>query len=145
MTYLVGGTALVGAEHDHVGSCVRELLLVELLVLLEELQVGATADERVLRLDLILHNKGLALVVNLLGELGRDSVMGGRVLDNQTLVAHHTGEDGGLLDSPLANVRPVLLRLRVVLLSVRALPPGFPVIGELLQEGGLESRGLNNN
>lgn len=117
VTNLVGGAAFVGAEHNHVGGCVGKLLLVELLVLLKELQVGATADQRVLRLDFILHNEGLALVVNLLGELGGDSVMGGRVLDNQTLVALHAREDGGLLNCPLANVGPVLLRLRVVLLS----------------------------
>lgn len=141
-TYLVGGTALVGAEHDHIRGGVGELLLVELLVLLEELQIGTTADQRVLRLHLVLNNESLALVVNLLGELGRDGVVGGRVLDNQTLVAHHTGEDGRLLNCPLANVSPVLLCLGVILLRIRALPPSLPVIGELLEEGGLQSSRL---
>lgn len=47
ISYLVGSTALVGTEHDHVGSRVGELLGVELLVLLEELHVGTTANKGV--------------------------------------------------------------------------------------------------
>lgn len=46
-SYLVGGTTLVGTEHDHVGRRVRELVEVELLVVLEKLQVGTTADKGV--------------------------------------------------------------------------------------------------
>lgn len=144
-SYLVGGTALVGTEHDHVGGAVGELLLVELLVVLKKLQVGTTADQGVLRLDLVLDHKGLALVVNLLGELGRDGVVSGRVLDDQTLVALNTLEDGGLLDRPLANVGPVLVGLGVILLCVRTLPPGLPVVGELLKEGSLKSGRLERN
>jgi hypothetical protein len=142
-TYLVGSTALVGTKHDHVGSGVGELLLVELLVLLEELEIGTTTHQGVLRLDFILDHQGLALVVNLLGELGRDGVVGGRVLHHQTLVALNSLEDGGLLNSPLANEGPVLIGLGVVLLRVRELPPGLPVVGELLQEGSLERSRLD--
>ena len=144
-SYLVGGTALVGTEHDHVRGAVGELLLVELLVVLKKLQVGTTTDQGVLRLDLVLHHKGLALVVNLLGELGRDGVVSGRVLDDQTLVALNTLKDGGFLDCPLANVGPVLVGLGVILLCVRALPPGLPVVGELLKEGSLKSGRLERN
>jgi hypothetical protein len=46
-SYLVGSTALVGTEHDHVGGGVGELVSVESCVLLEELHVGATALEAV--------------------------------------------------------------------------------------------------
>lgn len=46
-SYLVGGTALVGTKHDHVGGSVRELIGAELLVVLEELHVGTTADQGV--------------------------------------------------------------------------------------------------
>jgi hypothetical protein len=46
-TYLVGGTALVRTKHDNVRGGIREFVLVELLVLLEELEVGATALEAV--------------------------------------------------------------------------------------------------
>lgn len=116
----------------------------ELLVLLEELEVGTTAHQGVLRLDLILDYQGLALVVNLLGELGRDGVVRSRVLHDETLVTLHSLEDGGLLNSPLANEGPVLIGLGVVLLRVRELPPGLPVVGELLQEGSLESSRLDN-
>ena len=144
-TYLVGGTALVGTKHDHVGSSVGELLLVELLVLLKELQVGTTADQGVLGLNLILDHQGLPLVVNLLGELGGDSVVSSRVLDDQTLVALNTLEDSGLLDRPLANVGPVLIGLGVILLCVRALPSGLPVVGELLKEGSLKGGRLERN
>lgn len=142
-TYLVSSTALVRAKHDHVGSGVGELLLVELLVLLEELEVGSTAHQGVLRLDFILDHQGLALVVNLLGELGGDGVVSGRVLHNQTLITLHSLEDGGLLNSPLANKGPILLGLGVNLLRVRGLPPGLPVVSELLQEGGFQGSGLN--
>jgi hypothetical protein len=144
-SYLVGGTALVGTEHDHVGGAVGELLLVELLVVLKKLQVGTTADQRVLGLDLVLDDQSLALVVNLLGELGRDGVVSGRVLDDQTLVTLDTLEDGRLLDRPFTNVGPVLFRLGVILLCVGALPPGLPVVGELLEEGSLQSGRLKTN
>ena len=69
----------------------------QLLVLLEELQVGTTADQGVLRLHLILDNKGFTLVVNLFGEFGRDGVVSGRILDDQALVALDSLEDGRLL------------------------------------------------
>lgn len=46
-SYLVGSTTLVGTKHDHVGRSVRELVEVELLVVLEKLQVGTTADQGV--------------------------------------------------------------------------------------------------
>jgi hypothetical protein len=75
-----------------------------------------------LRLDLVLNNQGLALVVNLLGEFGGDGVVGSGVLYDQTLVTIDPLEDGRLLDSPFANVGPVILRL-VVLLRVGRLPP----------------------
>ena len=91
-----------------------------------------------LRLDLILNDEGLALVVNLLGELGRDGVVSGRVLDDETLVALHALQDGRLLDGPLAHVGPVFLRRRILLLSMRRGPPGGPVLGELLQERRLQ-------
>jgi hypothetical protein len=47
LPYLVGSTALVGTKHDNIGSAVRELFLVELLVLLEKLEVRTTANQRV--------------------------------------------------------------------------------------------------
>jgi hypothetical protein len=42
---LVGSTALVGTEHDNVGRSIGELIPMELLILLEELEVGTTALE----------------------------------------------------------------------------------------------------
>jgi len=41
--YLVGGTALVGSEHDHVRRGIGELLSVKRLVVLKKLQVSTTA------------------------------------------------------------------------------------------------------
>ena len=67
--------------------------------------------------------------------------MGGDVLDNKALVALHALVDGGLLNRPLADVRPFLVA-RVGLLGVRRLPPLLPVAGELLKERGLELGGL---
>lgn len=105
------------------------------------------AGIRTLELGLVLNNQSLALVVNLLGELGGDGVVSGLVLDNQALVALHSLVDGGLLDGPLADVRPLLLLLACaleVLLCVGRLPSCLPVIGELLKEWTLEVCGLGN-
>ena len=44
---LVGGTTLVGTEHDNVGGDVGELILVESLVVTEELQVSTTTLETI--------------------------------------------------------------------------------------------------
>lgn len=93
-----------------------------------------------LELDLILNNEGLALVVNLLGEFGRDGVVSGCVLNNQTLITLHTLEDGRLLNSPFSNICPFLVFVGIlgVLLGVRWLPSLFPVVCELLDEVTLD-------
>lgn len=46
-----------------------------------------------LEFGLVLNNQGLALVVNGLGELGRDGVVSSLVLENKTLVALDTAQD----------------------------------------------------
>lgn len=100
-----------------------------------------------LELDLVLDNEGLALVVNLLGELGRDGMVSSGVLDNETLIALHSLVDDGLLDGPLADVGPFLTLLvgaGRVLLRVRGLPSLVPVVGELLKEVGLDGGGLRD-
>lgn len=93
-----------------------------------------------MELGFILNNKSLVRVVNGLGELGRDGVVGSLVLENKTLVALDGAEDSGLLDRPGADVGPFLLG--ALLLGVRRLPSRVPVVGELLEEGSLERRGL---
>jgi hypothetical protein len=103
-----------------------------------------------LELDLVLNNKSLALVVNLLGELGGDGVVSGGVLYNKTLVAVNSLVLDGLLNCPLADVCPLLLRAGRVLLCVRGLPSLVPVVGELFKEVSLDvcrlsSDGLANN
>lgn len=64
-----------------------------------------------LKLDLVLYNQSLALVVNLGGEFCGNSMMGCRVLDDKTFVTHHTREDSWLLYGPFSNVRPVFVTL----------------------------------
>lgn len=91
-----------------------------------------------LELDFILNNQRLALVVDDLGEFGRDGVMGGGVLDHQALITLNTLEDGRFLNSPFADVSPLLFGRLVVLFGVRFLPPLIPVVGELLEERRLE-------
>lgn len=137
---LVGGAALVRAEHDDVGRGVGELFGVEGLVVLEELHVGTTTLEASLELDLILDDEGVILVGDSLGEFGGDGVVGSLVLQDQTLVAVDASEDGRLLDVPGADVLPLLLG--VLLLGIGSLPSGFPVVGELLEEGSFEGSGL---
>jgi hypothetical protein len=62
-----------------------------------------------LKLDLVLNNESLALVLNLLWELGRNGVVSGRVLDDETLIAFHPLEDSWLFDGPFSNVCPLLI------------------------------------
>jgi hypothetical protein len=62
-----------------------------------------------LKLHLVLDNESLALVLNLLREFGRDSMVSSCVLDHQTLVSLHTLEDVRLLYSPLSNICPLLI------------------------------------
>jgi hypothetical protein len=69
-------------------------------------------------------------------------MVGGGVLQHQALVPLDGLEDGGLLNRPLANVRPVLFRLRVLLLGVGRSPSLLPVVGKLLEEGGFDGSGL---
>jgi hypothetical protein len=101
--------------------------------------------QRTLELDLVLDDEGVVLVVNGLGELGRDGVVGSLVLDDKTLVSLHALEDGRLLSRPGADVGPLLVVGLDILLRVRGLPAVLPVICELLQEGGLESGGLERS
>jgi len=44
---LVGGTTLVGAEHDNIGGDIGEFILMESLVVTEELQVSTTTLETI--------------------------------------------------------------------------------------------------
>jgi hypothetical protein len=91
-----------------------------------------------------LDNESLALVLNLLGELRRDSVMGSSVLDNETLVALHALEDMRLLYSPLSNICPFLILVRAlgVFFGMGWLPSSLPIVCELLNEVGFDSSRL---
>ena len=101
-------------------------------------------EQRTLELDLVLNNEGVILVVDSLGEFGRNGVVSSLVLDDQSLVTLHALEHRRLLDSPGTDVRPLLIVGLDILLRVRRLPPAFPVVGELLQERGLEFGGLQH-
>ena len=61
-----------------------------------------------------------------------------RVLKNKTLITLHSLVDLGLFNGPFTNVCPLLLVGGGVLLGVGRLPSLLPVIGELLEEVGLE-------
>jgi hypothetical protein len=65
-------------------------------------------------------------------------VVGGGVFQHETLVTLDTLEDGRLLNSPLSNIGPVLLRVGVGLLGMGGSPSLLPVIGKLLDEGTLD-------
>jgi hypothetical protein len=92
-----------------------------------------------LQLHLILDDEGVVLVVNLLRELGGNSMVRRRVLDNKTFIALDALVLYGLFNGPLANISPFLLGARCVLLRVRGLPSLVPVVGELLEEVGLDN------
>jgi len=132
----------------------------ERLVVLEQLHVRTTALEAIwklvstrrmkelcsrlltLKLDLVLNDKSVLLVVNGLGELGGDGVVSSFVLDDQALIALHALEHRRLLDGPGADVCPLLVVGLDVLLCVRGLPSVLPVVCELLEERRLELGGL---
>ena len=112
--------ALVRPEHDDIRARVGELVGLKLLVVLEELHIGATALQAALKLDLILNDKSIALVRDWRVEFGGDGVVSGLVFENKTLITIHATKDSGLLDTPGADVLPLLLR--ILLLGVRGLP-----------------------
>jgi hypothetical protein len=93
-----------------------------------------------LKLDFVLDNECLSLVLNLLGELGRDGMMSCGILDNKTFVTLHALVDMRLFYSPLSNVCPFLILVRTpcVLLGMGWLPSCLPIVCELLEEVGLE-------
>ncbi len=93
--------------------------------------------KRTLELDLVLDHQSLALGVDLLRELGRDGVVGSRVLDDKTSITLNSLVDSRLLNSPLADVGPLLIALDV-LLGVGRLPPLLPALGELFYEWPLD-------
>jgi hypothetical protein len=61
-------------------------------------------------------------------------MMSCRVLHNETLVTFNAFEYMGLLNGPLADIRPFFVGLGVFLLGVRGLPPRFPIVCELFDE-----------
>lgn len=91
-----------------------------------------------LRFHLILNHQRLALVVNLLGELGGNGMVSRNVLHNKTLVALHSLENGGFFDGPFTDIGPLILRLGVILFGLGRSPSRFPALGELFKERRLE-------
>ena len=68
-------------------------------------------------------------------------MVGSGILHNETVIALHALVDGGLLNSPLANVCPLLLiagRTLRILCGVGRLPSRVPALAELLKEVGLD-------
>ena len=137
---LVSAAALVWAKHDDVRRGIGELVGLESRIVLQQLHVGTTALEESLEFDLILHHERLALVVDGLGEFGRNGVMSGFVLEHETLVAGHSFENGWLFDVPGSDVLPFFLG--VFLFGMGSLPPIGPAFSELLEERCFEICGL---
>jgi hypothetical protein len=68
-------------------------------------------------------------------------MMSGSVLDHKTFVTLHALEDMRLLYSPFSNICPFLIllsRALGILLSMRWLPSGLPIICELFKEVGFD-------
>lgn len=91
-----------------------------------------------LELDFVLNDKRFPLVIDLFGEFGGDGMMGCRVLDHETFIALNTLEYRGLFDSPLSDICPFLISLRIFLLCMRRRPALCPVIRKLFQEWCLD-------
>jgi hypothetical protein len=56
-------------------------------------ELGQNRSRLTLKLDLVLYNQSLALVVNLLGKLGGNGMMGSSILDHQTLITIDSFKD----------------------------------------------------
>lgn len=93
-----------------------------------------------MELNLVLDDKSLALVIDWLWELGGDGVVSSGILDDEALVALHTLKNMWLLNSPLADVCPLLVNIRSlhILLGMGWLPSLLPIVGELLEEVRLD-------
>ena len=93
-----------------------------------------------MKFDLILNDKGLALVINLLGEFRRNGMMGSCVLYDQTLIALHSLVHVWFFDGPFTDVCPFLVLVRTlgILLGVRWLPSCLPIICELFDKVTLD-------
>ena len=140
-THLGARARQVRTEHDGPWRLVRELLARGLEAVLEELEVAAAAVAALLVLDLVLHDEGLVREVDRLRERRGDGVVRGLGLGDEALVALDEGRLG-LLDLPLADVAEGLAADGGLLGRLRGSPARRPLVGELLDEGGLDLRGL---
>lgn len=100
-------------------------------------------DWLTLELGFVLDNQGVVLVADGLGELGGDGVVSCLVLEHKTLVSLNRVELLWLFHRPGTNILPFFLS--ALLLRMRHLPPGLPVVGELLKEGSLQGNGLERS
>lgn len=139
--YLGTRASKIRAKHDYPGCCVREFLAASLEAILEELDITTTAVTTLLVLDLVLYDEGLVGEGDGLIKWGRDSVVCSLALCNKTLVTLNDG-DQRVLDFPLADVAEGLTTNGSLLGCFRGHPTFCPVIGELLNERSLDSRGL---
>ena len=96
-----------------------------------------------MQLHLVLDDESLALVVDLLGKLGRDGVMLGGILHHQAHVAFNALQDMGLLSGPDSIIHPLDVILPVLLLGLllgmRSQPSRVPAFCKLLEEWSFES------
>ncbi len=90
----------------------------KLLVVTQELHICTTTLETFLKLDLVLNDQSLTLVIDCRGKFCGNGMMSSRVLDNKPFVARNTWKDLGLLDRPFSNILPVLISLGVFLFSM---------------------------
>ena len=97
-------------------------------------------NELTLKLDLVLDDECLALIIDLLGELGRDGMMSRCVLDDKALVALHALVNMGFFYSPFSYICPLLILVGAlcVLLGMGWLPSCLPIVCELLHEVTLD-------
>jgi hypothetical protein len=71
-----------------------------------------------LQLHFILYHEPLPLVVYCLGKLGRDGMVRGRILDDETLVTDHARHDCSFFNGPFSHICPILVRLGIFLLGM---------------------------
>ena len=86
-THLGTWAGEIGAKHDHPRCLVAELLAARLEAVFKQLEVATTAITTLLVFDLILDYEGLDGEVNGLWKGGRNAVVGGFGLRDETFLA----------------------------------------------------------
>ena len=143
-THLGARAGLVGAKHDRPWGLVIELLAGGLETVLKELDVSTTTVAALLVLHLVLDDERLVGELDRLLKRRGDGGVSSLGLGDEALVTRDDGSEGFLV-LPLANVAERLGADGSLLGRLGGRPTVYPVVRELLNEGGFDRGGLKKS